>query len=85
MADLIAIGCPDETIAEAAAGEARRLAHDLIIQPDAITVIVRDKPGSYPVHTSHHPAGTEAAQGTSARMKPTVRGLLAQRRPRSHR
>ena len=34
MADLIAIGYPDETIA-AAADEARRLA-DLIIQPDAI-------------------------------------------------
>ncbi|MGH3199515.1 MAG: hypothetical protein ACRDOH_26750 [Streptosporangiaceae bacterium] len=42
MADLIAIGYPDETTADAAAGEARRLATDLIIQPDAIAVIVRD-------------------------------------------
>jgi len=42
MADLIAIGYPDEATAEAAADEARRLAKDLIIQPDAIAVIVRD-------------------------------------------
>ena len=47
MADLIAIGYPDETTAEAAADEARRLAQDLIIQPDAIAVIVRGKDGSY--------------------------------------
>jgi hypothetical protein len=53
MADLIAIGYPDETTAEAAADEARRLAHDLIIEPDAIAVIVRDKEGSY-----HTPAAT---------------------------
>ena len=32
MADLIAIGCPDERTAMAAADEARRLARDLIIQ-----------------------------------------------------
>ena len=38
VADLIAIGCPDETTAMAAADEARRLARDLIIQPDAIAV-----------------------------------------------
>ena len=50
MADLIAIGYPDE--ATAAADEARRLARDLIIQPDAIAVIVRDKDGSYHVHTN---------------------------------
>ena len=47
MADLIAIGYPDETTADAAAEEARRLAQDLIIQPDAIAVIVRDKDGGY--------------------------------------
>src|SRR5881227_2894918 len=63
MADLIAIGYPDETTADAAAGEARRLAQDLIIQPDAIAVIVRDTDGSYHVHTSHHPVGTGATWG----------------------
>ena len=39
---------------EAAADGARRLAADLIIQPNAIAVIVRDKDGSYHVHTTHH-------------------------------
>jgi uncharacterized membrane protein len=63
MADLIAIGYPDETTADAAADEARRLARDLIIQPDAIAVIVRDKEGSYHVHTSHHAVGGGAAWG----------------------
>jgi uncharacterized membrane protein len=63
MADLIAIGYPDETTAFAAADEARRLAADLIIQPDAIAVITRDMDGSYHVHTSHHPAGAGATWG----------------------
>jgi hypothetical protein len=62
MADLIAIGYPDETTAEAAAGQARRLAHNLIIRPDAIAVIVRDERGSYHVHTSHHPVGAGRPQ-----------------------
>src|SRR5437016_4730571 len=63
MADLIAIGYPDQATAEAAAEEARRLAHDLIIEPDAIAVIVRDNEGKYHVHTSHHPVGSGATWG----------------------
>ena len=63
MADLIAIGYPDEATAEAAAQEARRLAQDLIIQPDAIAVIVRDKDGDYHVHTNHHAVGGGATWG----------------------
>jgi uncharacterized membrane protein len=63
MADLVAIGYPDETTAEAAAGEARRLASELIIQPDAIAVIVRDKNGSYHVHATHHPVAAGASWG----------------------
>jgi uncharacterized membrane protein len=63
MADLIAIGYPDETTATAAADEARRLAQDLIIQPDAIAVITRDKDGSYHVQTSHHTVGAGATWG----------------------
>jgi uncharacterized membrane protein len=63
MSDLIAIGYPDETTAEEAANEARRLAQDLIIQPDAIAVIVRDGDGKYHVHTSHHPVGGGATWG----------------------
>jgi uncharacterized membrane protein len=54
MADLIAIGYKDETTAEAAADEARRMAKDLTIEPDAIAVIVRDAEGKFHVHTSHH-------------------------------
>ena len=61
MADLIAIGYPDLTTADAAADKARRsLAADLIIQPDAIAVIVRDEDGTYHVHTTHHAVGTGA-------------------------
>ena len=65
MADLIVIGYPDETTAHAAADEARRLAAELIIQPDAIAVISRDKDGSYHVTTSHHPM-TKGASCCSA-------------------
>jgi uncharacterized membrane protein len=63
MAELIAIGYPDQTTADAAADEARRLASDLIIQPDAIAVIVRDQDGSYHVHTTHHAVGGGAVWG----------------------
>jgi uncharacterized membrane protein len=45
------------------APEARRLAADLIIQPDAIAVISRDKDGSYHVTTSHHPMTKGASWG----------------------
>ena len=63
MSDLIAIGYPDEATAEAAADEARQLAKDLIIEPDAIAVIARDKEGKYHVHTSHHLVGAGATWG----------------------
>jgi uncharacterized membrane protein len=63
MADLIAIGYPDEATAEAAADEARQLARDLIIEPDAIAVIVRDAKGDYHVHTHHHLVGRGATWG----------------------
>ena len=63
MSDLIVIGYPDETTAALAADEARALARDLIIQPDAIASIVRDKEGKYHVHTSHHAVGAGASWG----------------------
>jgi uncharacterized membrane protein len=62
-ADLVAIGYPDEATAEAAADEARRLTQDLIIQPDAIAVIVRDNDGSYHVRASHHAVVVGATWG----------------------
>jgi uncharacterized membrane protein len=55
MSTLIAIGYPDQTTADAAAEEARRLAKELIIQPDAIASIKRDEEGKFHVTTSHHP------------------------------
>jgi len=64
MADLMVIGYPDEATAEAAADEARPLAWDLIIQPDAIAVIRRDADNEYHVHTSHHSVGAGATWGT---------------------
>ncbi|MDX6255047.1 MAG: hypothetical protein QOJ11_1381 [Frankiales bacterium] len=63
MSTLIAIGYPDETTADKAAAEARRLAADLIIQPDAIAVIKRDREGRFQVTTNHHPVQGGASWG----------------------
>ena len=63
MADLIAIGYPDETTAGQAEEEAQRLAADLIIQPDAIAAIVRTKDGKFKVTTNHHVVGAGASYG----------------------
>jgi uncharacterized membrane protein len=63
MAELIAIGYPDTVTAHQAADEAERLAKDLIIQPDAIAVIVRKPDGKYKVTTNHHVVGTGATWG----------------------
>jgi uncharacterized membrane protein len=61
MADLIAIGYDDGETAAKAAEEVYRLAHDLLIEPQAVAVISRDKKGSYKVTTNHHPV----AQGVT--------------------
>jgi uncharacterized membrane protein len=63
MAALIAIGYDDMTTATAAADEVRRLSRDLIVEPDAVAVIVRDEDGEYHVTTSHHPVGAGASWG----------------------
>jgi uncharacterized membrane protein len=63
MSDLIAIGYDDETTAAQAAEEVRRLASELIIQPDAVATIVRDKDGDYHVNTNHHFVGGGATWG----------------------
>ena len=63
MAELIAIGYPDETTAADAKAEAMRLAQDLIIEPDAIASISRDAEGKFHVTTSHHPVGGGASWG----------------------
>jgi uncharacterized membrane protein len=63
MADLIAIGYPDETTALAAMDEAERLSEELVIQPDAVASIVRNKQGKFRVTTNHHPVGSGASWG----------------------
>jgi uncharacterized membrane protein len=63
MSTLVAIGYPDETTASAAAEEARRLATDLIIEPEAIAVISRDAEGRFQVSTNHHAVGGGASWG----------------------
>jgi uncharacterized membrane protein len=63
MAELVAIGYDDETTADKAAEEVKRLAGDLVIEPDAVAVIVRDTEGKYKVTTNHHPVGAGATWG----------------------
>jgi uncharacterized membrane protein len=63
MADLVAIGYPDETTAARAADAVYRMAEDLVIQPDAVAVIVRDAEGKYKVTTNHHAVGQGATWG----------------------
>jgi uncharacterized membrane protein len=63
MATLVAIGYPDETTATAASLEAQRLANDLIIQPDAIAAIIRDREGKFHVTTNHHAVAGGASWG----------------------
>ena len=55
MAELIAIGYPDETTAVQALDEAQNLAQDLIIETDAAAAIVRHADGKYQVTTKHGP------------------------------
>ncbi|MFC4909525.1 DUF1269 domain-containing protein [Actinomadura gamaensis] len=63
MAELIAIGYPDETTAAEAEAEVKRLARDLVIEPDAVAVIVRDEEGKFQVKTNHHAVGGGATWG----------------------
>jgi uncharacterized membrane protein len=63
MPELVAIGYPDETSALAVEQEAQHLADELIIQPDAIAVVVRQADGKYQVTTNHHAVGSGATWG----------------------
>jgi uncharacterized membrane protein len=63
MAELIAIGYPDEKTAAEAAAEVERLAKDLVIEPDAVAVITRDRDGKFHVTTNHHPVAEGATWG----------------------
>lgn len=63
MADLIAIGYPDMTTASLAMEEVERLSQDLIIQPDAVAVIIRDETGKFKTITNAHTVGAGATYG----------------------
>ncbi|HXB15977.1 MAG TPA: DUF1269 domain-containing protein [Solirubrobacteraceae bacterium] len=63
MATLVAIGYDSEGTAGEAAEEVKRLSQELIIEPDAVAVIVRDGKGEYHVTTSHHAVGVGASWG----------------------
>ncbi len=63
MANLVAIGYPDQTSASAAADELRRLDGDLAVEPEAIAVIQRDREGDVHVTTSHHAVDAGASWG----------------------
>jgi uncharacterized membrane protein len=63
MADLIAIGYPDETTALAAMDEAERLQKELVIQADAVAAIIRNKEGKIRTVTNHHMVGAGATWG----------------------
>src|SRR3954452_2379934 len=63
VADLVAIAYPDETTAVRAMGAAEELAAELIIQPDAIAAIIRNKQGKFKTVTNHHTVGGGATWG----------------------
>jgi uncharacterized membrane protein len=63
MGDLVAVGYDDEVTATRAGAEVRRVADELVIEPDAVAVIVRDREGKYNLSTSHHAVGSGASYG----------------------
>jgi uncharacterized membrane protein len=63
MADLIAIGYPDQTTALSAMDEAERLQHELVLQADAVAAIIRNDEGKIRVVTNHHAVGAGASYG----------------------
>ena len=63
MADLVAMGFDDEAAAAQAGAGVRRLADELVVEPDAVAVIMRDREGKYNVNTTHHAVGAGASYG----------------------
>ena len=63
MADLIAIGYPDEGTAAQALEEAQRLSSELLIEPDALAAIRRDTEGKFHTTTTQHAVGTGTVWG----------------------
>ena len=63
MPDLIAIAYDDTTTALSAMDEVGELAHDLIIQPDAVAAIVHKEDGKFKTLTNQHEVGAGASWG----------------------
>ena len=63
MADLIAIGYPDEATAERVERAFAEMRDGPSIEPDAMAVILRDGDGTYRVQTSHHPVSSHSTWG----------------------
>jgi uncharacterized membrane protein len=63
MADLIAIGYPDQATALSAMDETERLQKELVIQADAVAAIIRNQEGKIRVVTNHHMVGAGATWG----------------------
>ena len=63
MPDLIAIGYDDTVTAVRAMDEVERLAHDLVIQPDAIAAVIRSEDGKFRTITNQHQVGVGATWG----------------------
>ncbi|MQY02102.1 DUF1269 domain-containing protein [Actinomadura macrotermitis] len=63
MAELIAIGYPDEVTASQAEREVHRLGDELVVQTDAVAVISRDGDGKFHVSTNHHAVAGGATWG----------------------
>jgi len=61
MAELVAIGYPDQGTAEEARNVVQSLEADLIIQADQVAAISRDVDGKYHVTTTH--GGASASEG----------------------
>ena len=58
MANLVAIGYPDEVTAERARVTVQSLEADLVIQADQVAAISRDSAGKYHVTTTHGASST---------------------------
>ena len=63
MPDLIAIGYDDTVTAVRAMDEVESLAHDLVIQPDAIAAVIRSEDGKFRTITNQHQVGVGATWG----------------------
>jgi uncharacterized membrane protein len=64
MSDLVVIGYDDMSTAYEARDEVERLSHDLVIQPDAVAVIVRDEEGKFRTNTNAHLVAGGAVWGS---------------------